>query len=337
MELLFPVRSYEQAVSYVHNGIKELYCGYINNKWITHFNKKHETQIVTLQISLNRRDYLTSNITDFRELEQICKLCKNNNVTIFMTLNAAFYSEFAYELIDEWLLEIEKAGIEHIIISDIGMMSYIAKNYSNFKITVSCENQVINSSAVKFYKQFYPERIVFPRHITVKEMESIIAEYPEMEFESFLISSRCIYDDGNCRCIHDIEPICSEAWITKFYSTDGHNQSITENRILKNAAQDMTDYIFGIEQSTYHGLGYGKALCSICSAYNLSKYTNFASLKVVGRGMRIPDQDIEYLKTIIDLSQHSKNIQDYRDIAQKMMGYENLCQGYFYCCTRGEE
>lgn len=337
MELLFPVRSYEQAASYIPKGIKELYCGYVNNEWISHFNKKHETNTVTLQISLNRRDYLTSNITDFTELERLSRLCKENDVTLFMTLNAAYYSEYAFDFIDSWLSEIKVAGIEHIIISDIGVMSYVVNHYPNFKITVSCENQVINGMAVKFYQQFSPERIVFPRHITVKEMESIIAEYPDIAFESFLVSSRCIYDDGNCRCIHDIEPICSEAWITKFYSTDGHNHSASENRMLKNAAQDMTDYIFGIEQSSYHGFGYGKTLCSLCSVYNLSKYPNFVSLKVVGRGMRIPDHDIEYLMTVLDFSHRSKELQDYRSLAQKMMGDDNLCQGFFNCCTRGEK
>lgn len=336
MELLFPVRSYEQAQSYIQHGIKELYCGYISKEWITHFNKQHETQTVTLQISLNRRDYLTSNVTDFNELKCLCELCKFNGVKLFMTLNAAYYSESAYEFLDVWLSELETAGIEHIIVSDIGAMNYVADHYPKFGITVSCENQVINTMAVRFYKQFNPERIVFPRHITIKEMESIIAEYPEIMFESFLISSRCIYDDGNCRCIHDIEPICSEAWITKFYSTDGHNPSAEENRMLKNAVQDMTDYIFGLEQSSYHGFGCGKTLCSLCSVYNLSKYLNFAALKVVGRGMRIPDHDIEHLKEVLNLSKHSKDIQDYRLLAQRMMGYDNLCQGNFHCCTRGE-
>ena len=336
MELLFPVRSDEQALSYIQHGIKEFYCGYIHSEWISHFNKQHETKTVTLQISLNRRDYLTSNITDFEELKRLCELCKANSVKLFMTLNAAYYSESAYKFLDVWLSELDSAGIEHIIISDIGVMFYVKSHYPKFRITVSCENQVINSMAVRFYKQFSPERIVFPRHITAKEMESIILEYPEIMFESFLVSSRCIYDDGNCRCIHDIEPICSEAWITKFFSVDGHNQDYYENRLLKNAVQDMTDYIYGLEQSSYHGFGYGKTLCSICSVYNLCKHPNFVSLKVVGRGMRIPDRDIEYLKKVVYLSNSNKGIQDYMLLAQKMMDYDNLCQGHFNCCTRGE-
>ena len=277
MQLLLPIRSSEQVAEYLEQGIKEFYCGYITSEWITHFNKQHEKTIVTLQISLNRRDYLTSNITDYSELELICKLCQRYNAKVFMTLNASFYSEAAYPFIEKWLCEIEKAGIEHIIVSDIGVMNYIFQEHPNMKITVSCENQVINEKAVDFYMRFHPERVVFPRHITVTEMENIIIKHPEVEFESFLLSSRCIYDDGNCRCIHDIEPICSEAWITKFFRTDGVNQSMQENRLLKIACQDMTDFIFGIEQSSNFGFGHGKILCSLCSVYNLSRYKNKVS------------------------------------------------------------
>lgn len=69
MQLLLPIRSIEQATFYLEDGIREFYCGYISKEWIATFNKQHEQRWTTLQVSMNRRDYLTSNLTDLQELK----------------------------------------------------------------------------------------------------------------------------------------------------------------------------------------------------------------------------------------------------------------------------
>ena len=337
MQLLLPIRSIEQATFYLEDGIREFYCGYISKEWIATFNKQHEQRWTTLQVSMNRRDYLTSNLTDLQELKEIANLCNAYQATLFVTLNAAFYAPIAYPYLEKWLQELSQIGIQHLIVSDIGMMQLIAKHYPNFKITVSCENQVLNADAVTFYRQFQPERIVFPRHITISEITPILAENPDIEFECFLLSSRCVFDDGNCRCIHDIEPICNEAWITKFFRTDGKNVSFSENRALKNANQDMTDWIYGIEQSTNQGFGCGKVLCSICSVSNLSQYPNFTSLKVVGRGMRFPKQALDGMKYVIELSKSHATLSDYQEFAQKFFCCDTLCSSMASCNMRGAQ
>lgn len=335
MQLLLPIRSIEQAKIYLEDGIRELYCGYISEEWITVFNKPHEQKLTTLQVSINRRDYLTSNFTDLKELKDVVDLCKIYNATLFVTLNAAFYAPLAYPYLEKWLNEMEKIGVCHLIVSDIGVMQLITECYKNFRITVSCESQILNIYAISFYRQFRPERIVFPRHITISEIEPILVENPDIEFECFLLSSRCVFDDGNCRCIHDIEPICNEAWITKFFRTDGKNTSFAENRALKNANQDMTDWIYGIEQSTNQGFGCGKVLCSICSVYNLSKYPNFTSLKLVGRGMCFQKQVLEYMKHVIELSESNATLSEYQALAQKLFCNESFCSSMLSCNMKG--
>lgn len=154
MQLLLPIRSIEQATFYLEDGIREFYCGYISKEWIATFNKQHEQRWTTLQVSMNRRDYLTSNLTDLQELKEIANLCNAYQATLFVTLNAAFYAPIAYPYLEKWLQELSQIGIQHLIVSDIGMMQLIAKHYPNFKITVSCENQVLNADAVTFYRQF---------------------------------------------------------------------------------------------------------------------------------------------------------------------------------------
>lgn len=336
MELLFPIRSLEQVNVYLEEGIREFYCGYISKEWIDTWNKPHEKQWTTLQVSMNRRDYLTSNITDPHELHEIAKSCRNYQATLFVTLNAAFYAPMAYPYLKRWLCEIEQLGVSHLIVSDIGVMNMIQLHHPRFHITVSCENQVLNQEAVSFYRQFQPERIVFPRHITVSEIVPILEANPDINFESFLLSSRCIYDDGNCRCIHDIEPICNEAWITKFFRTDGKNQTYSENRMLKNANQDMIDWTFGIEQYSFQGFGFGKILCSICSVYTLCQYPNFTSLKIVGRGMQFSKEMTDNMKQIIALSESGASLKDYQNFAREMFRCESLCDTMLFCNMRGE-
>lgn len=279
---------------------------------------------------------MTSNFTQKEELQKAAALCKAYHATLFVTLNAAFYPEMAYPYLEQWLREMQSIEIVHLIVSDVGVMRYITKQFPNFQITVSCENQVLNAHAVAFYQQFHPERIVFPRHIAISEIEPILQQFPEICFECFLISSRCVYDDGNCRCIHDIEPICNEAWITKFFRTDGKQITLQENRDLKLANQDMTDWIHGIEQANNHGFGGGKLLCSICSLARLSQYENFTSLKIVGRGMRFPTEVVELLQELPRMCQRQAAVAEYQKFAKEFLGCPSVCENMLYCNMRGD-
>lgn len=224
MNTLVPFSNIEQMNELISFGVKELFCGYVPYKWIKKFNK--DSLLGTLIVPLNKRANISANLTSRDDLIRAVTIAREKNVKLFITVNALYYPDPLWKYLKAYLVELESCGVEHCIVSDIALMKYITENMRQY-ITVSCLNNVINSFQVYFYKQFRVERIVFPRHISLQSIIQICKQHPDMQFEYFIISDKCIYDDGNCHC--------NDPWNTEYYNKNG--DEITpdiENDLLKN-------------------------------------------------------------------------------------------------------
>lgn len=335
MDLLVPVQSHENMKEMILDGINEFYCGFLPIEWIDKYGKKHGKLFSTIQISLNRRDSISSNVKDEIELKKMTKLATENNAKLFLTLNAPFFPQEAYEILHFFLENIIELGIIRVIVSDIGLIKYIYSNFPSLLITISCDNQVINSYAVDFYKQFKPERIVLPRHITIKEAESILINNTDIEFEYFILSNKCVYDDGNCRCMHDLGAICLDVWKEQCISLNDANSVDVEN--VKKANREFSDWAFNFDVQAKCDMYFWKEYgCSICSLYNMTKYPNMVSLKIVGRGKWIYYKDIFFIQEALNLSENGATLKDLQILAKKTYGYVDMCETTKYCMMRGE-
>ncbi len=335
MDLLVPVQSEKEMKGLIENGINEFYCGYIPPYWIEKYNKSHGNNLTSLQVSINRRDNLFSNVKSIDSLERMCALAEEHGGTLFVTLNMPYYTEESYPEISRYLEEISEAGVKHLIVSDIGIIEFIQEKYKNFRMTISCENQVINSYSVKFYSNFENiERIVFPRHITIDELDQIVKSNTDMDFECFILSNKCIYDDGNCHCIHDLGLICQDRWD---YEILGPNDDY--KRIDQLSHKEINYERWSIN---YHDMTNREPMlfwrqygCSICALYNLVKYKNLKSLKIVGRGRWIEFEDIRFLVRFIQCAENGATLVELQEMAKGLYGNAALCDSGKYCIMPG--
>lgn len=123
-----------------------------------------------------------------------------------------------YEELNAYIQEVHNVGIRHLIVSGLGLMKFLSDNYPDMKLSISCLNEIYNSASVDFYRQFKPERIVFPRHINIRDVDLIVNECKDINFEEFVLSDKCIYNDGNCRCFHDWRLKSGAGWISLDYT-----------------------------------------------------------------------------------------------------------------------
>lgn len=159
------------------------------------------------------------------------KKSKEYNTDVFLVLNAKYYPNYVYESVSKYIEEVLEAGITRMIVSDIGMINFLSINYPTVKISVSCLNQVTNKYSVEFYKSFANvDRIVFPRHMSSQEIASIATEVNGLEYEYFIFSNKCLYDDGYCRGIHEFTPICKDLFYSDFYTKNGNKIETVERR-----------------------------------------------------------------------------------------------------------
>lgn len=320
------------------NGANEVYCGYVPAYWIEAFNQSIGGNLDYYQVGINKRDVKVCNLETKEDLKYVIDFCEKHNMEVFLTVNAAFYPEIAYEILHQYLEEVCDIGVQNVIVSDNALMEYISTHFKQLKITVSCLSQIINSSAVKYYMRFSPRRVVFPRHITVTEMINIARKYPDIEFEYFLFSDKCIYDDGFCRCHHDLGTICLEPFNKEYYRINGGPMS--ENEIIE---LELADYCFRKwsnkpraninEERTFFNLG-----CSACSLVDILSCPNINSIKIVGRGKKgeIKGKLISMACNVIHLAEREMDKNVIRSYMRECLPNNvEMCSTNLNCIIRG--
>ena len=333
MNILAPISCAEDIQTYAKEGVSEFYAGYVNKEWIDTFNFL-PWQRGIMQSPLNRRTPLHANIISREELQNAVKMSLKVGGQLYITLNASFYTENMYPFLRSFLDEVTNAGVDHLIVSDIGIMELINIEYSRIKITVSCVAQVISANMVAFYQNFNVERIVFPRHIPLTTVVKIVDCFPEMDFECFSLCEKCMHDDGNCRCLHSIGAICLDCWNTTYERVDGNFLDIKDRKELMITEAAYRNWIApnALPQVSVSNLG-----CSLCSIGELLKHKNIRTVKISGRG-RDTDfvrHQVRIVNTVIELFSHNKSVQDIQDYVRQALGTDH-CVDHGYCVMRGD-
>ena len=103
-----------------------------------------------------------------------------------------------FEDIDNYLSLLVKAKVDGVIVSDVGMIYYIRKNFPSLNIHVSTQANVNNSQAAKFYADMGVTRIVLARELNIDEIKGLHENLPNIELEAFVHGAMCISYSGRC-------------------------------------------------------------------------------------------------------------------------------------------
>jgi len=88
----------------------------------------------------------------------------------YVTLNVyARHNDF--DGLKEYLLTLVDAKVDAVIVSDLGIFTFIKENFPNLNIHVSTQANVTNSYAVKMWKNLGAERIVLARELDIDEIK----------------------------------------------------------------------------------------------------------------------------------------------------------------------
>lgn len=335
MNILVPFSNVDQMEALIKAGATELFCGYVPDEWIESIHS--DPDIFATLVSINKRSFVHANLRKEEDLRNVVRMAKEYNVRLFLTLNAICYSEPVWDLLKRYICRIEELGVESVIVSDIAVMRYVTE-HTRMKISVSCLNNVINDSMIRFYKQFNVDRIVFPRHISVDVMKELCLNHPDLEFEYFILSDKCIYDDGNCHCVHIIGAFCTDSWNSDYFRMSGDDIDEKELKMLIENESTFDNW------AKCHCTGntlkrrWSNIGCSLCSLVDVIKIPNMVSLKLVGRGLSIAD-----LSFLLDTTQKSvelagsSDVARIREFARETFNNDDMCNDFQYCIVRGGE
>lgn len=193
----------------IDGGASEFFTGYNPPYWYERFG---------FEVSPNGRFSEHEQITDLETLAQISeeihkyKNEKWETLELFLNLNAWYYSSLTFPLVLKMLEEAEDM-IDWVIVGNIGMLEYLKTIGYHKKINISTIMAVYNKEAIRFMIDNYKiNKIILSREVTVKEIEEIVKEFPEMQFEVFGEWDFCRYNNGLCFAEHKYgaRDICTE-------------------------------------------------------------------------------------------------------------------------------
>lgn len=175
MELLAPAGNMEKLITAVHFGADAVYFSgkrYGLRAFAGNFDDNEIVEAMKYLHERGKKGYITLNI--------VAKDCD-------------------FEGLDEYLDLLQKAGVDAIIVSDVGLIYYIHKKAPSLDIHVSTQANVTNSEAIKFYAQMGAKRIVLAREMSLKEIKKMHDEVGDkIELEAFVHGAMCISYSGRC-------------------------------------------------------------------------------------------------------------------------------------------
>lgn len=152
---------------------------------------------------LNMRAKSAANFT-LDDLVQIVKICKENKIKSYLTVNIAIYSgeqEVMRQIIDR----AKREGIDAIIAADFAAILYARSVGVEVHISTQCN--ISNTEAVKLYSQ-WADVVVLARELSLEQIAAISKDIVEqdirgprgelVEIEMFAHGALCMSISGKC-------------------------------------------------------------------------------------------------------------------------------------------
>lgn len=173
MELLAPAGNYKGFLGAIHAGADAVYLGgekFGARAYADNFSREEICQAIFYAHLFDRKVYLTVNT-----------LLKDTELSELAAYLAPFY----------------EAGLDGVIVQDIGAFCLIRDSFPQLKLHVSTQMTVTGSYAAGLLKEMGAVRIVPARELSLKEIEKIKRD-TGLELETFIHGAMCYCYSGQC-------------------------------------------------------------------------------------------------------------------------------------------
>lgn len=131
-------------------------------------------------------------------LKSACALVHAAGKKVYVTLNILAHNA-DFEGLAEYIKYLDELSVDGVIVSDLGVMSFVKKYAPTLNIHISTQASVTNKYAAKFYAERGASRIVLARELSIPEIKEIRDFLPsDVELEAFVHGAMCISYSGRC-------------------------------------------------------------------------------------------------------------------------------------------
>ena len=132
------------------------------------------------------------------ELYEAVEYVHKRGKKLYLTVNTMPHVD-EYPLLRHFLEEIRDAGIDAMIVADLGVFSTIRELIPDMEIHISTQTSIVSPAAARAYAAMGAKRLVLARELTMDEIRAIRRELsPDVELEAFIHGSMCVSYSGRC-------------------------------------------------------------------------------------------------------------------------------------------
>ena len=132
------------------------------------------------------------------ELYEAVKFVHAHGKKLYLTVNTMPHVH-EYPLLRKFLNDIKDAGIDAMIVADMGVLATVREIIPDMEIHISTQTSIVSPASAKAYAAMGAKRLVLARELTMEEIRAIRAELPtEIELEAFIHGSMCVSYSGRC-------------------------------------------------------------------------------------------------------------------------------------------
>ena len=245
------------------------------------------------------RAFAKSSVSEEDELLLAIEFCHLYGVKLFMTVNTLF-KERELEKLLEYMDPYVEAGVDAVIVQDLGVAKVLKEAYSDLPLHASTQMTANTREAVSLLSSFGMERIVLSRELSLKDISDIY-ENTGAELEVFVHGAMCYSYSGACfmssllggrsgnrgRCAGTCRlPYTTGGKKGNFLSMKDMNTLDSLEDILKAGA-----YSLKIE---------GRMKSELYTATVVSVYRKYLDLALRGESYTVSEQDKQLLKAVYD-------------------------------------
>ena len=137
-----------------------------------------------------------------RELYEAAEYTHERGKKLYLTVNT-MPRGYEYDDLRAYLGEIRGAGIDAMIVADLGVMQTVKDKIPDMEIHMSTQTSIVSPEAARAYAALGAKRLVLARELTLHEIAAIRAALPEdIELEAFIHGSMCVSYSGRCMLSH---------------------------------------------------------------------------------------------------------------------------------------
>ena len=131
------------------------------------------------------------------EIKTAVELCHANGLKAYVTLNIYARNEDFTEL-KKYLKHLEKCKVDAVIVSDLGVLSFVTK-YTKIPVHISTQANVVNKYSAMQFVKLGATRIVLARELSIEEVKEIATYLKgKCEIECFVHGAMCLSYSGRC-------------------------------------------------------------------------------------------------------------------------------------------